>query len=106
MKHSKNKSTFREETIAKEFFAEFIFCDLQPQSQKFLPQNFSKLVNRKNFFRKTFLNSVNRKNFFCKNIQDWSITKINSAFFFKKKKKTNNFGQIKDIEISLQKMIG
>ena len=69
-------------------FCWIYFCDLRPQSQKFLQQNFSKLVNRKNFARKTFLNSVNRKNFFRKKL-------IPHFFFFYNK----NFGQPRTFKI-------
>ena len=80
-------------------FCRTYFCNLRPQLQKFLLQNFSKLIHRKTFFYKTFLNSVNCKNFFCKDIQNWSITKINYAL----KKKKNNFGKLEDINFRVEK---
>ena len=80
-------------------FCRTYFCDLRPQLQKFLLQNFSKLINRKTFFYKTFLNSVYCKNFFCKNIQNWSITKINFAL----KKSNSNFGKVEDINFRVER---
>ena len=69
-----------EEKIAKEIFTEEIFVELMLQFTtsiaKFISQNFSKLVNCKNFFRKTLLNSVNRKNFFRKIIQKLKIKNL------------------------------
>ena len=95
-------TTLREETIAKEIFAEFIFTIYHLNRKNFF-RKFSKLVNRENFLRKTFLNSVNRKNLILKNIQNWSTAKTNSAFLLKKPEQLR--GQLKDIQISLQIMI-
>ena len=68
------KITLREEIFCgRNFygrnFCGIYFCDFDPYSQKFLLQKKSKLINRKNFFRKILSKLINRKNFFRKNFQ-------------------------------------
>ena len=43
------------------------FCDFDPYSQKFLPQKNFKVDQSQKFFRKILSKLINRKNFFRKN---------------------------------------
>ena len=64
-------------------FCGIYFCDLQPQLQKFLPQNCPKFSQSQKYW-----NLINRKNWFR---------------ILKKATNSSNFSQLKVIQISLQK---